>query len=110
MRFTYETSVDKKIILLNEFKYTKMNREFILNLFDNSIRVINSKFATKYTSELSGSKLIASSNYSPKEQCMDSAMESRLNAYRLSTPFSSLAYGYSVLHNHCTLDQFNILL
>ena len=81
-KYMIEDIVDKKIILINEYKHKKNFRELMLKLLDGSMLEYNVRYKSMEKVSISGYSSIIS-NYTIKEQGFDDALQKRFKSINL---------------------------
>jgi phage/plasmid-associated DNA primase len=92
--FKLELLLDKEIIIINEFKYRKYERELNLKLFDRSIIEIQQKHKTNISYQIT-QPMFLSTNLTLKEQGFDKPLRKRFIPLELTTTFEELGIAYN---------------
>ncbi len=101
-KYSIEQALNKKIVLMNEYKHAGTNRELMLKILDKSVIVNNVKYKEGSKGAVTGhSALIA--NHSPEQQKMDNAMIKRIQEVELAGTFDEKGIDYVKLYQEFPL-------
>lgn len=103
-KYSVEQAIDKKIILINEYKHHVSNRELMLKLLDGSLITVNRKYQSSTKQIITGHSTVIS-NYSMAEQNMDEAMKIRFKEFELPGSLDSKNLTYTMV-----LEEFPLLV
>jgi hypothetical protein len=88
--------LDKQIIIINEYKFNKKDRELMLKVSDASLISIEKKHKTNVQHQIT-QPIYLMSNYSVEEQGMDKALINRFIDINLTTTFKEIGIIYNDL-------------